>query len=114
MKLFFYNLPKVSNNQFYAGMHWAERKKLKDRFALIVWAQLREQINRKRFTKPCKVGYIFEFKSKPLDCSNCVGMLKMLEDVLFPDDSTKVVKEIKITSLKSVEDKVTVIIKEIK
>ena len=110
MKLFFHDLPKISNNQFYAGVHWSTRKKIKDNFALIVLAQLRDQTSRRNFTKPCKVEYIFEFKSKPLDCSNAVGMVKLIEDILFPDDSPKIVQEIKVSSLKSVEDKVTVII----
>jgi len=113
MKLIFENLPKVSNNKFYTGMHWNERKKIKDNFAKMVYALLCVQTTRRAFTKPCEVEYIFEFKKQPLDCSNTVGMLKMIEDVLFPDDSTKVVKKLKITSLKSVEDKVTVIIEDL-
>ncbi len=112
MKLIFNNLKKISNNQIYAGFHWAKRKKIVDAFKLDVWAQLRNQTDRRSFKKPCKVQYIFEFKSKPLDCSNVVLMLKMIEDVLFPDDSPKIVKEIRMSSLKSVENKVTVIISE--
>lgn len=114
MKLTFNNLPKISNNKFYAGVHWAERKKIVDNYKKIVYALLCVQTTRRKFTKPCEVEYIFEFKNKPLDCSNCAGaMLKMIEDVLFPDDSPKVVKKIKIASLKSIENKVTVIITEV-
>jgi len=111
MNLIFNNLPKISNNKFYEGGHWAKRKTIKDNFAKIVRLQFWAQTSRRSFTSPCDVHYIFEFKSKPLDCSNCVGMLKMIEDVLFPDDSIKVVKSINVVSLKSIEDKVTVIIK---
>ncbi len=113
MKLYFYNLPKISNNKFYAGMHWAERTRLVDAFKLDVFTQLCNQTSRRSFVKPCKAKYIFEFKSTPLDCSNCAGMLKMIEDVLFPKDSPDIVKELSITSLKSVEDKVTVIINNV-
>jgi len=112
MKLIFNNLPKISNNVFYAGTHWSKRKKIKDNLANIVRIQLYKQTKRRSFTKPCEVEYIFEFKSRALDCTNCVAMTKMIEDSLFPDDSPKIVKKIKITSLKSVEDKVTVIIDE--
>ena len=94
-------------------MHWAERKKIKDNFAKTVYALLCVQTDRRKFERPCEVEYIFEFKSRPLDCSNAIGMVKMLEDVLFPDDGYKIVKKISVTSLLSVEDKVTVIIKEI-
>lgn len=113
MKLTFNNLPKISNNKFYAGVHWAQRKKIVDNYKKIVYALLCVQTDRRKFEKPCEVEYIFEFKNKPLDCSNTVGMLKMIEDVLFPDDSYKIVKKLIITSLSSVEDKVTVIIEEV-
>ena len=113
MKLIFNDLPKISNNKFYAGIHWSKRKELKDNLASLVRVLFFKQTNRRSFSKPCKVEYIFEFKQKPLDCSNCVGMLKIIEDVLFPDDSVKIVKKLKITSLKSVENKVTVIIDEL-
>lgn len=112
MKLIFENLPKISNNKFYAGVHWAERKKLVDKVKTIVRMLLYSQTKRRSFSKPCDVEYIFEFKSRPLDCSNTIGMLKIIEDVLFPDDSIKIVRSLKIVSVKSVENKVTVIINE--
>jgi len=114
MKLVFYKLPKVSGNLWYAGVHWSKRKKIKEVFTMIAMEELRCQTTHRKFVKPCNVEYIFEFKGKALDCSNCAGgMVKLLEDILFPDDSPKIVKSIKITSLGSVEDKVTVIIKEL-
>ena len=83
-----------------------------DDYNILVRTQLASQTVRREFRRPCNVEYIFEWKGTPIDCSNCIGS-KMIEDCLFPDDSPKVVKSIKITSLKSVVDKATVIIKEI-
>lgn len=112
-KLVFKDLPKVSNNKFYAGMHWVKRKELKDNFSNIIAVLTYKQSRKRKFTKPCRVKYIFEFVKNPLDASNCVGMLKMIEDVLFPDDSPKIIKGLEIISLKSKEDKVIVIIETI-
>jgi len=100
------DLPKVSLNQFYAGGHWSKRKKLKDKYYWLV----RSQVERK-FDKPCTVKYDFFFTKDVLDVSNCSGMLKMIEDVLFPDDSYKIVKGISITSNKAKENKVIITIK---
>ena len=103
------NLPKVSLNKFYAGVHWATRKKLKDNYTLIIASQ-----TKKKFTKPCEVEYEFHFKRNPLDCSNCAGgMVKMIEDCLFPNDSIKVVKSIKITSQKSGNEYVKIKVREL-
>ena len=90
---------KVSLNQWYAGIHWTKRKKIKDVYALVF---------KGNYTKPCDVDYDFTFKSRPLDCSNCMAMVKMIEDCLFPDDSNKVVKSIRITSNKGDKDTVKI------
>jgi hypothetical protein len=97
------DLPKISLNEWYAGTHWSERKRIKDVYKLIIRSK-----NLPKFTEPCEVDYLFTFQSRPLDCSNCVAMLKMIEDCLFPKDGIKVVRRIGITSRKGIEDTVTI------
>lgn len=105
-RLVFKDLPKISLNEWYAGTHWTQRKKIKDFYKLWI-----ESVYKKKFRKPCKVDYLFEFKKHSLDASNCVAMLKLIEDVLFPLDSPKIIKGIYVGSARGQEDKVTVIIK---
>ena len=99
MIFYTFQLPKVSLNEWYAGTHWTKRKKMKDIYRMI--------IGKHNITTPCEVDYDFEFKFRPLDCSNCVAMVKMIEDCLFENDSPKIVKSIKISSRKSNKDQVT-------
>jgi len=91
-----HGLPKISLNKFYSGIHWSKRKEFKDNFKLIIRSQTNVKIN-----YPCEVLYVFGWKGKLLDVSNCVGQLKMIEDVIFPNDSPKIVKKITIISEKS-------------
>jgi hypothetical protein len=103
-----WDLPKVSLNEFYAGVHWSKRKKIKDDFALLIRSQTKVKID-----FPCDVEYTFSFKRNPLDCSNaCGGMVKLIEDCLFLDDSPKSVRSIKVTSRKAKDDVVFIKIKE--
>lgn len=99
------NLPKVSLNKWYSGIHWTKRKKIKDNYINVVKSQFS-----KVFSKDNKynVSYYFEFKSRPLDASNCVAMVKMIEDILFENDGYKVVESITIHSRKSTEDRLTI------
>lgn len=101
------NLPKISLNKYYSGIHWAKRKQLKDTYALLIKSQTKQQ-----FTKPCNITYHLYFKSNPLDISNCFGMIKMIEDCLFPDDSNKIVKSITAYSEKSDTDYVKITVTE--
>jgi len=95
-----HDLPKISLNEFYSGKHWSNRKKIKDNITLLVKAQTKEIID-----YPCDVEYDFWFKKNPLDCSNaCGGMVKMIEDCIFPDDSPKIVRSIKVSSQKRNDD----------
>ena len=108
MDITLYNLPKISLNKWYAGMHWTKRKKIKDNYTQIVRSQFSSLLSR---DNTYKVEYHFTFKSRPLDASNCVAMVKMIEDIIFETDSYKVVTEIVITSSKGLEDKVTIKVK---
>jgi hypothetical protein len=104
------DLPKVSLNKWYAGCHWTKRKKLKDTYTLMVKSQFKGVFSK---DKQYDVRYDFNFDKRPLDASNCVAMVKMIEDIIFEDDSYKIVKKITITSSKSKENIILVKIKEL-
>lgn len=99
-------------NKIYSGVHWAKRKKQKDKLKLIVRASLGN--DKPRFTKP--VCLAMRFNSN-LDVSNHAYLFKMIEDALVSNkvlinDSPKYVKEIKM-SRQSEYKGVIVIIREI-
>ena len=95
------DLPKISLNKWYAGMHWTKRKKIKDNYTHIVSSQFSKVLSK---DKTYQVEYHFTFKSRPLDASNCVAMVKMIEDIIFETDSYKVVTSLVITSIKGNSD----------
>jgi len=109
MKITLNNLPKASLNKIYAGEHYSKRKRLKDDYISIIKSQFKHVFPK---DKIYKVDYTFYFKSRALDVSNTVYMLKMIEDIIFEDDSYKIVKELNIKSLKSTngEDYVEIIV----
>ena len=104
------NLPKQSLNLIYAGQHYSKRKKTKDTYKLILKSQIKTVFPK---DKIYSVSYRFGFKSRPLDTSNTVYMLKMIEDIIFEDDSYKIVPELNIKSFKAKEDFVEITINEI-
>jgi len=101
MKIILKDLPKVSLNVWYSSKHWSFRKKLKDNYTLIVKSQFKEVLPA---SETYDTEYHFTFKSRPLDASNCVAMVKMIEDIIFESDGYKVIKSILITSEKGAED----------
>ncbi len=105
MELIFKDLPKISLNEWYSGNHWSKRKEIKDKYYLLIKSQFKGVF---RKNKRYKVGYTFKFKTKPLDASNCVAMVKMLEDIIFEDDRYDIVTELNIKSLKYSENIVCV------
>lgn len=105
MKIILTNLPKVSLNLFYAGVHWTKRKKLKDKYKLLIKSQFKQVLSK---DKTYQVQYIFNFKTRPLDASNCVAMVKLIEDVIFEDDNYKIVESINIKSRKAKFDSVEI------
>jgi len=105
IKIILKDLPKVSNNKFYAGMHWTKRKETRDNFHFRVKSQCKRVFGSEN---QYIATYAFEFKSSPLDASNCVGMLKMIEDVLFEKDNWNIVDIGGITSRKGKQDKVEI------
>lgn len=102
------NLPKVSLNKWYSGEHWTGRQRLKNDYGFLL------SKHKKKFKKVHRydVDYRFYFKGSPLDASNCVAMVKLIEDVLFEDDKWDIVNSITIGSYKSEtkEDYVDIII----
>lgn len=105
MKIILKDLPKVSLNVWYSSKHWSFRKKLKDNYTLIVKSQFKEVLPA---SNSYDTEYHFTFKSRPLDASNCVAMVKMIEDIIFDSDGYKVIKSILITSSKGAEDSVQI------
>lgn len=103
------NLPKLSLNKWYAGFHWTKRKKIKDTYKILIKSQFKQVLSK---DKEYDVEYIFTFKSRPLDASNCVAMIKLIEDIIFEDDNYKIIKSIKTRSLKGLCDKVEIKINE--
>jgi hypothetical protein len=105
------DIPKISLNQWYAGnKHWSERKKIKDKTYWIVKSQCKIVFSK---NKQYEVSYRFIFKNNPLDSSNTVSMVKILEDILFEDDKYDIVKKICTSSEKGKQDMVIINIKEL-
>ena len=101
------NLPKISLNKYYAGVHWSDRKQAVDNFKWAVKSQAKIIYPKDR---SYDVNYLFEFKSRPLDSSNCMGMVKIIEDTIFEDDNYKIIHKVSMRSIKSNRDRVTILI----
>jgi len=94
---------KVSANKIYAGVHWAVRKKIADEYHEAVKEAL-DKIKMDggpwiHFEYEVKLKITFYFANRPLDCSNCFFMAKMIEDGLVKskvlyDDSPQYVSSI--------------------
>ena len=95
------NLPKISLNEWYSGNHWTKRKAIKDKYIWLIKSQFKPILSKNYVYH---VSYTFYFKSKPLDASNCIAMVKLIEDIIFEDDSYKIIKSIKIESKKAEKD----------
>ena len=107
IKITLNNLEKVSLNQWYSGKHWTSRQKTKKLYTLQVKSQCKRVFSKdERYI----VSYAFEFKKNPLDASNTIAMVKMIEDILFEDDKWDIIDIGSITSRKGKEDKVTITI----
>lgn len=109
-EIILHDLPKLSLNSIYSGIHWAKRKKHKDNYYKIIKSQFNNVFTKDNFYS---VDYEFNFSKKPLDVSNTVFMLKMIEDVIFEDDTYRVVKELNIKSKKAKIDFVKITVKQL-
>ena len=97
---------KVSLNQYYAGMHWTKRKKLKDDY-LIWFSQYKNKFQ--KFTSQVEIQFDFHFRKQPLDCDNCVAIAKMVTDCMIKadiiqDDSYKHIVKVAYTSKKTKDE----------
>ena len=110
MEIVLKGLPKHSLNKIYAGVHWKKRADDKKTYTFLIKSQFKQVL---KADKVYSVTYEFVFKNKPLDTSNTVYMLKMIEDVLFEDDTYKIIPELRIKSTKGKEDLVIINIKKI-
>lgn len=98
-------LPKISLNDWYSGSHWSKRKAIKDKYYWIIKNQFKDVLSNEN---KYKVSYSFYFKLKPLDASNTIAMVKMIEDIIFEDDNYEIVEQITISSKKSDKDLVII------
>ncbi len=105
-----HDLPKISLNDWYAGTHWTKRKQIKDNYKLIIKSQFKGVLSK---NNQYQVSYSFIFKNRPLDPSNCVAMLKMIEDIIFESDTYKIINALSIYSSKGKKDCVIIKIVEL-
>lgn len=95
------NLPKISTNQIYAGVHWTKRNKHKQDFILLTNGMKRLQ----PVEGVVDLDFVFTFKKNALDSSNCSYVVKLLEDCLvhhgiLKDDTIKFVRKVSMESRK--------------
>jgi len=94
----------------YSGKHWGKRANLKKDYLKAVRLQTKKVFP---ITKQYEVIWTFYFKGVPLDASNCGGMAKMIEDILFEDDAPNIIKSITYKSRKDKDERVEIEVKEI-
>lgn len=88
-------------NKWYAGTHWTARKKIKDAYKKLIKHKVEDG--------EYDVEYTFYFKSRPLDATNTIAMAKMIEDIIFENDSYKKIKSVTLKSRKSKNDYVEIV-----
>jgi hypothetical protein len=100
----------VSLNLWYSGGFWGKRSQKKKDYIWLIRSQLKIKYP---FPKgKYETAYTFFFKANPLDASNCVAMLKMIEDVLFENDAYNFIDITGIRSRKGESDYVIIEITE--
>lgn len=101
-----FDLPKISTNKIYAGVHWRQRKQQKDQYLILTNSFKKLD----KIEKKIELEFIFYFKSRALDSSNCSYMGKLLEDCLvahgvLQDDTIKYVGKVSYQSFKGDQNK---------
>lgn len=110
-----YEIPvkmKVSTNTIYSGCHWRKRQIYADYYHSIVIADCKKL---QPITGKVNIYFLFEWKWRTLDSSNCTFIAKMIEDALrknklIVDDSIKYVWKFSCESRKGMENKVNIFI----
>jgi hypothetical protein len=100
----FDDLPKISLNEWYSGKHWSERVNIKNSYRWLIKSKVKTKLPK---NKKYQVDYEFHFEKNPLDASNTVAMIKLIEDSMFENDAWNVI--IKLSSM-SVKDKSSFVI----
>lgn len=89
---------QFSLNAYYAGKHWAKRKKDADFWHLLVLEAISQMKRTQKIEMAQQPVLISCYFNDSLDCSNHAAMVKMIEDALkgivIQDDSPKYVKGI--------------------
>lgn len=104
---------KVSTNKIYAGCHWTKRNAISSYFHNLVLSDCK---NLPKFNDKIDIHFLFTFKGRCLDSSNCSYMAKCLEDWfrkwwLIKDDSIKYIWKFSLESIKWSQNKINVSIK---
>ena len=107
MQIILKGLTKISLNDWYSGNHWTKRKQIKDAYFWLIKSQFKDTLPK---TGKYIVEYEFVFKSRPLDASNTIAIVKMIEDIIFEDDKWDIVIKLIISSKKGKEDFVIITI----
>ena len=107
MEITLLDLPKISTNKIYAGVHWRQRKQQKDQY-LILTKNEKKKLD--KIAKKIELEFIFYFKSRALASSKCSYMGKLLEDCLvahgvLQDETLKHVGKVSYQSFKRYENK---------
>ena len=113
MEITLLDLPKISTNKIYAGVHWRQRKQQKDQYLILTKNEMKKL---DKIEKKIELEFIFYFKSRVLDSSNCSYMGKLLEDCLvahgvLQDHTIKYVGKVSYQSLKGDRNKTIIKIK---
>ena len=107
MEITLLDLPKISTNKIYAGVHWTGRKHQKDLYLMATKYDMKKI---EKIESKVDLEFTFYFKSRVLDSSNCSYMGKLLEDCLvahgvLQDDTIKYVGKVSYQSLKGDQNK---------
>jgi len=103
-------LKKISLNEWYSGKHWSKRKQIKDLYFWAIKSQFKHV-----FPKTGKyiVSYEFFYRVRPLDASNTIAQVKLVEDIIFEDDRWDIIEKIEISSRKADKDYIRIVVTEL-
>lgn len=104
------DLPKISLNKWYSSQHWSKRKQQKDNYVWLIKSQTKIVFPKNR---QYVVDYEFHFKNNPLDASNTIGLVKLIEDILFEDDKWDTILKVSLSSIKDKSEFVQITVNEI-
>ena len=59
------------------------------------------------------VSYEFFYRVRPLDVSNTIAQVKLVEDIIFEDDRWDIIEKIEISSRKADKDYIRIVVTEL-